>query len=203
LFPACDYAKDAKFKIDFILNHLAAQEMSIGRFYQRQGTFIAAIGRFRNVIVNYPNTEQRPEALLRLAECYATLNMKDEFLSTYEVLRLNHADSEWFRCADQIYQRLGNGSIASQKKSGTVKKNGTIANVENAVDLKSQKEALNKSDIKTQMREEKRDERLKEALEQKERAEKYASPRYFHKQEAPDKDKDSSLADEILGQADE
>ncbi|MDR0631425.1 MAG: outer membrane protein assembly factor BamD [Holosporales bacterium] len=116
LFPASDYAKDAKFKIDFILNHLAAQEMSIGRFYQLQGALIAAIGRFRNVIVMYPNTEQRPEALLRLAECYATLNMTDEFLSTYEILRVNHADSVWFKCATQIDQRIRNNALGLSSK---------------------------------------------------------------------------------------
>jgi outer membrane protein assembly factor BamD len=183
LFPACDYAKDAKFKIDFVLNHLAAQEMSIGRFYQRQGALISAVGRFRNVIVNYPNTEQRPEALLRLAECYATLNMKDEFLSTYEVLRLNHAESGWFKCAAQIYQRFCEGSPApcSKKKKGAV-------SLEKLVSHESSEDVLKKSDFKAQMREEKRKGMYK-ALE---REEKYASPRYFDARKAPSKDKESS-----------
>lgn len=104
LYPSCVYAKDAKFKINFIYNHLAAQEMSIGRFYQEEKSYLAAINRFRNVITNYQTTEQRPEALLRLAECYAILNMEEDFLSVYEILKLNHKNSDWFKQGELIYR---------------------------------------------------------------------------------------------------
>ena len=103
-FPACDYAKDAKFKIDFLQNHLAAKEMAVGRCYQRRSSFISAINRFREVILKYPTTEQRPEALFRLTECYAALNMREEFIVTYKVLKENHKDTEWFSAAKKLYK---------------------------------------------------------------------------------------------------
>jgi outer membrane protein assembly factor BamD len=197
LFPACDYAKDAKFKIDFILNHLAAQEMSIGRFYQRQGTFIAAIGRFQNVIVKYPNTEQRPEALLRLAECYATLNMKDEFFSTYEMLRINHADSEWFRCADRIYQRFGNETSDSSAK----KQNGNVES--QSLPNKAKNSQPQVIDERYKIREQSWVKEVHTMKEEKEKEkEKYASPRYFDHRNAHRKDNDTSLSDETLEQSD-
>lgn len=123
LYPTCDYAKDAKFKIDFLQNHLAAKEMSVGRFYQREKAYTSAINRFRNVLTLYSTTEQRPEALFRLTECYAALNMREEFLVTYKVLKHNHKSSEWFRYSKDIYKKYikhvdPQGKKASGKKSG-------------------------------------------------------------------------------------
>lgn len=103
-YPTCDYAKDAKFKIDFIRNHLAAREMSIGRFYQKNRSYLAAIKRFRTVVTQYQTTEQTPEALLRLAECYAALRMRKELLAMHAVLRRNHPDSVWFKAAQKLVE---------------------------------------------------------------------------------------------------
>jgi outer membrane protein assembly factor BamD len=104
LFPNCDYAKDAKFKLDFIKNHIAAKEMQIGRFYQNEKSFLAAINRFRNVVTKYQTTEQTPEALLRLMECYLTLNMKDEFFSVWAVLKKNHSATPWCAQAEKLLE---------------------------------------------------------------------------------------------------
>ena len=42
-YPNTDYAADARLKIDLARDHLAGKEMEIGRFYQRQRQYIAAI----------------------------------------------------------------------------------------------------------------------------------------------------------------
>lgn len=102
LYPTCSYAKDARFKINFIHNHKAAEEMSVGRFYQKDKAYSAAINRFRTVIAQYPTSEQRPEALLRLMECYAALNMEEDFEATHAVLQLNHKDSVWAKEAERL-----------------------------------------------------------------------------------------------------
>lgn len=95
LYPNCVYAKDARFKINFIRDHIAAQEMSVGRFYQKDKAYTAALNRFKNVITNYPTSASRAEALLRLMECYAALQMNEDLAATYAVLKLNHKDSVW------------------------------------------------------------------------------------------------------------
>ncbi|GHS91261.1 outer membrane protein assembly factor BamD [Alphaproteobacteria bacterium] len=105
LYPTCDYAKDAKLKIDFILSHMAAQEMTVGRFYQKNNAYLAAINRFRTVVVKYQKTDQRLEALARLAECYASLKMKDDFEDMYQVLKINHKDSYWFQKTEALRKR--------------------------------------------------------------------------------------------------
>ena len=72
-FPDTAYARDARLKIDLARDHLAGKEMNIGRFYQRQRLYGAAIGRFRRVVEDYQTTNHVPEALHRLTEIYLAL----------------------------------------------------------------------------------------------------------------------------------
>ena len=43
-YPDTPYAADARLKIDLVRDHLAGKEMEIGRFYQRRGQWLAAVG---------------------------------------------------------------------------------------------------------------------------------------------------------------
>ena len=52
--------------------------MEIGRFYQRQGNWLAATDRFRDVVDKYQTTSHTPEALERLVETYLALGMPEE-----------------------------------------------------------------------------------------------------------------------------
>jgi outer membrane protein assembly factor BamD len=69
-YPETRYASDARIKLDLIQDHLAGKEMEIGRFYQREGQWLAASYRFRTVVDQYQTTTHTPEALERLVECY-------------------------------------------------------------------------------------------------------------------------------------
>ncbi len=103
-FPTSIYAKDAKFKIDFILDHLAGKEMSIGRYYQKHGSYAAAINRFKEVINRFQKSSQVPEALLRMVECYLALGLKDEAQSAAAVLGHNFPTSDWYKEAYTLMQ---------------------------------------------------------------------------------------------------
>lgn len=72
------YYADSTKKIVYLKNLLAAHEMSIGRFYQRQKNFVAAIDRFKYVIQYYFNTPQMPEAYYRMVESLIVLGLVDE-----------------------------------------------------------------------------------------------------------------------------
>ncbi|AHC73321.1 lipoprotein [Candidatus Endolissoclinum faulkneri L5] len=98
-FPYSKYALDANFKIDLVCNHLAGQEMSIGRWYMRQGQYLAAINRFQHVVTEFDTTEQLPEALMRMAECYMTLGLVEEAKRTVSVLGYNDPGSRWYEHA--------------------------------------------------------------------------------------------------------
>jgi outer membrane protein assembly factor BamD len=95
-FPDSRYARDARLKLDLTRDHLAGKEMEIGRWYERQGQYLAAINRFRRVVDAYQTTTHVPEALHRLTECYIALGVKDEAVKTASVLGYNYPGSEWY-----------------------------------------------------------------------------------------------------------
>jgi outer membrane protein assembly factor BamD len=96
-FPETDYGKDAKFKIDLTLDHLAGKEMEIGRFYQKRSAYLSAVNRFRNVVDQYQTTSHVPEALHRLVECYLALGITDQAQDTAAVLGHNFPTSQWYK----------------------------------------------------------------------------------------------------------
>ncbi len=96
-FPDTAYARDARLKMDLARDHLAGREMNVGRYYQRQGLYSAAIGRFRRVVDEYQTTNHVPEALHRLTEIYIALGLTDEARRTASVLGFNYPGSPWYQ----------------------------------------------------------------------------------------------------------
>jgi len=95
-FPDNNYARDARRKYDFVRDHLAGKEMTVGRYYMKRGLYVAAINRFRTVVDKYQTTTHVPEALHRLVEAYTALGVKDEARRAASVLGYNYPDSEWY-----------------------------------------------------------------------------------------------------------
>ena len=95
-FPESDYARDARLKIDLTRDHLAGKEMTIGRYYLRRQNFVAAIGRFRNVVEHYQTTSHAPEALHRLTEAYLAIGVPGEAQAAAAVLGHNYPGSQWY-----------------------------------------------------------------------------------------------------------
>lgn len=95
-FPDTEYARDARLKVDLTFDHLAGKEMEIGRYYLNRHSYVAAINRFRQVIVNYQTTTHVPEALHRLTEAYLSLGIVTEAQTAAAVLGHNFPGSEWY-----------------------------------------------------------------------------------------------------------
>jgi outer membrane protein assembly factor BamD len=96
-FPDSTYARDASLKVDLARDHLAGKEMEIGRYYLRQGKYVAAINRFQSVIDRYQTTTHVPEALHRLTEAYLALGVQQEARKTAAVLGYNFPGSRWYQ----------------------------------------------------------------------------------------------------------
>src|SRR5207342_2593287 len=104
-YPESRYAADARVKLDLINYHLAGKEMEVGRFYQRQGNWLAATLRFRVVIDKYQTTTHTPEALERLVESYLSLGIPEEAQKAAAVLGRNYPGSEWYQRSYRLMQR--------------------------------------------------------------------------------------------------
>ena len=95
-FPNSEYAQDARLKIAMVNDQLAGKEMTIGRFYLRNGQTLAAIGRFRSVVDRFQTTGHTPEALYRLIECYLTIGLTEEAKRNGSVLGYNYPGDAWY-----------------------------------------------------------------------------------------------------------
>lgn len=95
-FPDSPYARDAKYKIDLIRDHLAGKEMDVGRYYLGQKAYLAALNRFQVVINQYQTTSHVPEALHRMVECYLALGIPEQGQASAAVLGYNFPGSPWY-----------------------------------------------------------------------------------------------------------
>ncbi len=95
-FPTSPYARDAQFKIDLVLDHMAGKEMDVGRYYLRKKAHLAAMNRFKNVVEQFQTSTHTPEALHRMVECYLALGMVEEAQKSAAVLGYNYPGSPWY-----------------------------------------------------------------------------------------------------------
>jgi len=113
-YPDTEYARDARLKVDLTRDHLAGKEMTVGRFYLKQGEYLAAINRFHTVIEKYQTTNHAPEALERLTEAYMALGIVKEAQTAAAVLGYNYPGTGWYRDA---YALLTEKNIAPTEDS--------------------------------------------------------------------------------------
>ncbi len=106
-YPGTLYARDAKAKAILAKDHLAGKEMKVGRYYQNKHAYVAAINRFKKVVVEYQTTSHTPEALLRLTEAYMSLGVKSEAQTAAAVLGHNYPSSEWYKDAYTLVRSDG------------------------------------------------------------------------------------------------
>lgn len=95
-FPESRYSRDATYKRDLALDHLAGKEMEIGRYYLNRGQLNAAVNRFKTVVKDYQTTTHVPEALHRLVEINTTLGLRNEATKVAAVLGYNYPGSKWY-----------------------------------------------------------------------------------------------------------
>jgi outer membrane protein assembly factor BamD len=106
-YPHSEYARDARLKIDMVNDQLAGKEMTIGRYYLRQGDTLAAINRFKYVVDHYQTTSHAPEALYRLVEGYLTLGLMQEARRNGAVLGYNYPGDQWYADAYKLLTSNG------------------------------------------------------------------------------------------------
>ena len=104
-YPNTDYAMDLKFKLDLIINHLAAKELSIARYYIKNEKWIPAINRLKVIVEKYDKTIFIEEALFRLVEIYYRIGLDDEAKAAASMLGYNYNSSEWYERSYKILNK--------------------------------------------------------------------------------------------------
>ena len=104
-YPNTDYALDLKFKLDLIINQMAAKEISIARYYIKNEKWIPAINRLKIIVEEYDRTIFVEEALYRLVEIYYRVGLENEAKAAAAMLGYNYNSSEWYEKSYKVLNK--------------------------------------------------------------------------------------------------
>ncbi|MDR2213766.1 MAG: outer membrane protein assembly factor BamD [Pseudomonadales bacterium] len=92
-FPESPYAADARARMIYLRNLLAASEVHVAEFYIERQAYLSALNRARYVVENYQGSPVVPRALEIMTEMYLRLGLNDLADSTLLVLTSNYPNS--------------------------------------------------------------------------------------------------------------
>jgi outer membrane protein assembly factor BamD len=75
----------------------------------QRGYYTSAVNRFRKVVQEFRTTEQTPEALYRLIECYLSLGLRGEAQSAAAILQESYSSTQWHK--DSLILLSGEGLL--------------------------------------------------------------------------------------------
>ena len=88
-FPQSPYAEDARQRMNYIVNSLAAYEVHVARYYLRRGAYVAAANRAQQAVQEFQRSPSTEEALVILAQSYDRLGLVELRDDTARVLKTN------------------------------------------------------------------------------------------------------------------
>ena len=122
-YPETDYAIDARFKIDLIVDQLAAKEMSIARYYIATEKWIPALNRLKIVVEKYDTTIFIEEALHRLVEVYYKLGLIEEARQAATILGYNYQSSKWYERTYKVFnKKYKPKKVKKEKELGLIRR---------------------------------------------------------------------------------
>jgi len=122
-YPDTDYGTDARFKIDLIIDQLAAKEMSVARFYMKTEKWISALNRLKIVVNQYDTTVFVEEALHRLVEVYYRLGLEEEAKQAASILGYNYKSGDWYKRSYKVFnKKYKTAKIKKEKEPGLIRK---------------------------------------------------------------------------------
>lgn len=92
-FPDGEYAEDTAQRMRYLINALSRGEMHIANYYYRRGAPLAAIGRARRVLDNYPDSAAAENALEILVLAYRFIGSEQEMDKARRMLELNFPEN--------------------------------------------------------------------------------------------------------------
>ncbi|UCJ16986.1 outer membrane protein assembly factor BamD [Pseudomonas sp. MM211] len=91
-YPNSRYAPDAKQRMIYLRNLLAAYEIHVAHYYLSREAYVAAANRGRYVVENFQETPSVGDGLAVMVEAYQRLTLDDLAATSLETLKLNYPD---------------------------------------------------------------------------------------------------------------
>jgi len=89
-FPNSRYAPDAKARMVYLRNLLAANEIHVAAYYLRRQAYVAAANRGRYVVENFQGTPAVADGLAVMTEAYQRMGLDELAETSLETLKLNY-----------------------------------------------------------------------------------------------------------------
>ena len=105
-FPESKYSEEARVRIDYITNSLAAYEVHVARYYFNRGAFLAAANRAQAALQEFQQAPALEEALYIMAKSYDRLGLPQLRDDAERVLKASFPNSSFL---------AGNGPRAREK----------------------------------------------------------------------------------------
>jgi len=96
-FPESKYSPEARQRMTYIVNSLAAYEVHVARYYASRGAHVAAINRAQQAISDYPGVPASEEALAILISSYDAMSMNALRDDAKRVLEKNFPQSAYLQ----------------------------------------------------------------------------------------------------------
>ncbi|MBE7940237.1 MULTISPECIES: outer membrane protein assembly factor BamD [Ramlibacter] len=94
-FPDSKYTADARLRMNYIVNSLAAYELHVARFYYQRGAYVAAASRAQAAVTDYQNVPATEEALYIMVRSYEALGLPKLAEDARRVLETSYPKSEF------------------------------------------------------------------------------------------------------------
>jgi outer membrane protein assembly factor BamD len=92
-FPDSRYVPDARQRMIFLRNRLAAYENHVAQYYLERGAYVAAVQRAKYALERYPGAPQLEQSLALMVEAYENLGMVDLAADAERVLMQSFPDT--------------------------------------------------------------------------------------------------------------
>lgn len=92
LYPDSAYAADARSRMVFLRNNLAAYEIHVANYYLERRAYIAALRRGQYVVENFQGTPPVADGVAVMVEAYLRLGLNEMADTSLELLRENYPE---------------------------------------------------------------------------------------------------------------
>ena len=96
-FPDSKYTPDARQRMVYIVNSLAAYEVHVARYYASRGAHVAAVNRAQQAIADYQGVPAVEEALAILVSSYDAMDMPQLRDDAQRILEKNYPNSRFLK----------------------------------------------------------------------------------------------------------
>lgn len=94
-FPTSKYSADARLRMNYIVNSLAAGEVHVARYYLRRGAYLAAANRAQQAVTEYRNSPAIEEALYIMVQSYDKLGLPQLRDDAQRILKQSFPESRY------------------------------------------------------------------------------------------------------------